>query len=335
MVKFKNFNHFKNYCLKIAVNKEVKLKTRQYDALEKFEEVYDFLEQLKSDSIIETDHCALNKITELYKWDQFALATNAMEYLTKKVRNVEGGKTDIYYLLTSLDTMIQMRVYFNESFINSLETTNKYYPSRLRVLKIEEDKEKLFSLSVDDLYEWEGIFGVYFIYDAEGDLAYIGKSTSCVVTRCLTSVIERELYNFSKIEIRKAITKSDVAIYEAYYISNYKPYMNNDLVFDDFPTIDLLDLDIVKTLGRETNGNHFEYSYKYIADRAMQVEHITPYLGDTIYLKNGRNLKYLMENGNASKHEMKAKAYKGCVASLRKEGLVDVEQIKMGIGKLR
>src|SRR5690606_3557240 len=68
--------------------------------------------------------------------------------------------------------------------------------------------------------------GVYFIYDKDDNISYIGKSVTCVVKRSLESMTERCLYDFTRIEIKPTKNQSDVEIYEKYYIQKYKPYCN-------------------------------------------------------------------------------------------------------------
>ena len=90
--------------------------------------------------------------------------------------------------------------------------------------------------------------GVYFIYDKDNLLAYIGKSVNCVVTRCFQSIKERDLESFSKIEIIPICTKVDTDIYESYYIQKYKPYLNTMSVYEDeISGLRLPELDVKQT----------------------------------------------------------------------------------------
>lgn len=90
--------------------------------------------------------------------------------------------------------------------------------------------------------------GIYFIYDKNNLLAYIGKSTACVVDRAINSVNERKLYDFTKIEIKPTQSQSDVDIYEKYYIQKYKPYCNIEGVYNDRSNIILPDIETKQVL---------------------------------------------------------------------------------------
>ena len=53
---------------------------------------------------------------------------------------------------------------------------------------------------------------------------------------------------FYRIEYRYLSNKADAVVYEAYYISKYKPQYNNDLIFDDELTLELPELEGRKKL---------------------------------------------------------------------------------------
>lgn len=64
--------------------------------------------------------------------------------------------------------------------------------------------------------------GCYFIYDNDGILVYIGKSTSDLLTRACVSAVQRVLGDFSKIKLIEFNTKAEANIFEIYYISKLK-----------------------------------------------------------------------------------------------------------------
>lgn len=79
--------------------------------------------------------------------------------------------------------------------------------------------------------------GVYFLYDENKKLIYIGKAT-CLSTRVYSSCLER-----SAVFVRTMITKTkaDAHIFEPYLIALYKPILNSEFKTDDKPTF-VLDL---------------------------------------------------------------------------------------------
>ena len=70
--------------------------------------------------------------------------------------------------------------------------------------------------------------GCYFIYDNDGILVYIGKSTSDLLTRACVSAVQRVLGDFSKIKLIEFNTKAEANIFEIYYISKLKPKFNSE-----------------------------------------------------------------------------------------------------------
>ena len=124
-----------------------------------------------------------------------------MNYLSRKISKLKNNEVNIYSVLTSFQSMLGMEIQFTEEFINSKNIEDIFFPSRLRVLEIVETSEKVYSISASGI-EGKGIFGIYFIYDNQGEIAYIGKSSSCAISRSFSSASERKLIDFSKIEIR-------------------------------------------------------------------------------------------------------------------------------------
>lgn len=248
-----------------------------------------------------------------------------MNYLSRKIVAFEQGKVDIYYVLTSFSTMLGVNVTFNEEFIYSKDINNRFYPSKIRALEIVTTTEKIYSITTEGL-ENSDIYGIYFIYDKDGSIAYIGKSTSSAVDRSFASASERDLLDFSKIEVRETQTKSDVAIYEAYYISKYKPKYNSDLVYDDDPTMSLPDLKTVKEFKRDIN-DYFDYNYTFYKSSVFDVMDILPHLGDNFFVDNENNRLLLESRGIYDKNTMRSKAYEKCISEMRQKGYMAVSEL--------
>ncbi len=330
IITFHSYDHFKKYCFKIASNKEIKLVKKQYKAFDEFEIVPGFLNQLKISKKIDFKDCVLNKIVALFKSNKIDEATTTMGYLGRKIEKFEKGEVNIYYVFTSFQSMLGMEIEFTEEFINSMNVKDVCYPSKIRVLEITETTEKIYSISTDGI-EGKGIFGIYFIYDNAGNLAYIGKSSSCVVTRSIASATERKLIDFLRIEIRETKTKSDIAIYEAYYISKFKPYCNNDLIFEDETTLSLPELPVIKTFKRDVSNDYFEFKYSYVQSKVYDIDIILPKLNDSIFIENDKNKTLLESIGLFDKYTMRKEAYDKCLNEIRENGYINVSDLKFNI----
>jgi|GEM_PF-3825730 len=81
--------------------------------------------------------------------------------------------------------------------------------------------------------------GVYFIYNDERELIYIGKSSN-LQERIVSSLSERRGTYYRYVLTNTAI---DASIYEAYYISKHKPIKNVQYKFDGECTIKLDELE--------------------------------------------------------------------------------------------
>lgn len=79
------------------------------------------------------------------------------------------------------------------------------------------------------------IHGLYFLYDENKELIYIGKSKN-LGSRIFQSIKVRQGFYF---KYKLPQTKSDTNILELYYISKYKPSLNSESNEDDNTTIDI------------------------------------------------------------------------------------------------
>jgi hypothetical protein len=87
--------------------------------------------------------------------------------------------------------------------------------------------------------------GIYFLYNDNKELIYIGKSISDISYRSFKSAIYR---NAEYIKIYYPKTKADTSIYELYYINKFKPICNKDSKENDETTIELPELDCSKLI---------------------------------------------------------------------------------------
>lgn len=88
--------------------------------------------------------------------------------------------------------------------------------------------------------------GCYFIYDNNGELVYIGKSNSDLLTRACVSSVQRVLGDFSKIKLMEFNTKAETNIFEIYYITKLKPKFNSESSTKDVLPFVLPDTSISK-----------------------------------------------------------------------------------------
>jgi len=104
--------------------------------------------------------------------------------------------------------------------------------------------------------------GVYKLFDKNKKLVYVGKSIN-LGNRLHGSLKERKCLFFSYALVEN---KSDVGIYEAYYISKYKPEFNTDGKYDDALSVKLPELKFSEIL----DLRDFVKMEKYEIDEAMK-----------------------------------------------------------------
>lgn len=95
-----------------------------------------------------------------------------------------------------------------------------------------------------------GKFGLYFLYNKDKALMYIGKSTN-LGNRILSSISERKITGFIKIALTERI--ADMHVYEAYYILKENPFLNVEFKSDDDLDMELQPLEkskLIKILSR-------------------------------------------------------------------------------------
>lgn len=320
-MEFNNYAHFRNYCLKIANNREYEVCEEQINIIEQFEIVVKLLENLKDIHIIKLEKDILNIICDFFKNENFETAFSHMKYFINKIIKLSRNEEDFYYVTTSLNTMLGLGVEFEEEFILSDKTrSNRFYPSRVRGLELIEEEEKIYTIDNLDI-NYKNRYGVYFIYNHEGEIVYIGKSSTCLLTRAFQSAKERKSLNFSKIELRECKKKSDVAIYESYYIALHKPKYNNDLIFDDIPSIKLLELEVSKIISRSVESDYVTYRYTYYKSRVMNIEEFLSLFEEgKACLATNENLEILRNDGIYDKYEMKQKAYEDSMQQIKSSG---------------
>ena len=327
-MEFNNYTHLKNYCLKIAYNKNYIVSEEEKDTFNKFEKVMILLNDLEKSKILKINNNIYDLICLYFKYEYFDAIFNHMKYFIRKIEKFYNNEINFYYVVTSLNSMLKLDIEYEEDFIfNELSRESIFYPSRVSVLEIEEATDKIYTLSNYDS-NYKNKFGVYFIYDNKGDLVYIGKSSTCLLSRCLQSVKERKALDFSKIEMRESKSRSDVAIYESYYIGIYKPIYNSDLVFDDNPTIKLPELQVSKTIKRDAESEYYNYDYIYYREHVIDIDDFfNKYNTKNILFNTSENKEFLHNKGIRTKYDMRNKAYEECLEDIKSKGKYAVSEI--------
>lgn len=95
--------------------------------------------------------------------------------------------------------------------------------------------------------------GVYFLYNLEGELIYVGKSVDLSI-RILSTISGR---GRCAVEFARTASKSDMSVYEKYYISKLKPLMNKEGKHDDELSLELPELKRTKRV--IIHGSSAEY----------------------------------------------------------------------------
>lgn len=108
-----------------------------------------------------------------------------------------------------------------------------------------EKERKLNDLFNYVFQKYKNIHGLYFLLNDQEKIGYIGKSTN-LGDRIFTSITDSKIVLSSDkeyfIDVYLTNSKSDMTVYEQYYISKHKPKFNKDSKYDDSLTIALPEL---------------------------------------------------------------------------------------------
>lgn len=328
-MKFNNYEHFKNYCLKVAKSKEYIISDEQLEIMDKFEIIVSLLYSLES-NIIKFQKDVLDVISGCFKIGNIEAAFSHMKYFINKIQKFSRRECDFYYVTTSLNTMLDLGIEFKDDFILCNDPSSSiFYPGKVRALEIREEEETIYTINKIDM-DYKKKYGVYFIYDSDGELIYIGKSISCLLTRAFQSARERMCLNFSKIELRECKNKSDVAIYESYYISLYKPKCNKEMVTDDYPSIKLPDLEVTKEISRDVENEYTTFKYIYFKSRVMDIDEFINLANEkSACLDTIENRNILMEDGIYDKYETRHELYWEHMQQIKLNGMHSVRDLEI------
>jgi hypothetical protein len=160
--------------------------------------------------------CVASKFSwELTKEDNFdKLYSNLENIYTKAIDEINEIRTKNKQVVDCKILLENFSMEFGAEIVNAVECEN-------------------FSKSfMDFLYSLENKPGVYFLYNDEKELIYIGKS--CKLNMRLSSSIRQRNALFVRVMVTK--TEADANILEPYYISLMSPPLNGDLITLDRPS---------------------------------------------------------------------------------------------------
>lgn len=172
--KFKNYNLLKNYLNVVAKDNKHIINIDDFSGLEN---IFVYLQNYR------------NRIKYNFLFSEW----------TKLVRQ---NNTEELKRISNIGNLISQNNTFDENIINSIG---------LKICirtEIESDMICTYTKPVMTTN-----IGCYFIYDNNGEIVYVGKSTSDLLSRSCISSVERVLGDFSKIELLEFNTKAETSIF--------------------------------------------------------------------------------------------------------------------------
>lgn len=319
--KYTTYNGFINYIKGILKNKNYVYDQEDVDKLQDFEQLLTILQDLYTKGIITIESDIYNTVIELFITNPQS-AFHSIKYMNSKILKFLYGEINFYYIKTSLKTMLHITINFTDEYLRNSSISDKFYPSRINALLVKNDSAKIYGISsISEALL--GRSGLYFIFNNDAKLMYIGKSTSCVIKRSFDSMNERNLYDFSKIEYRFIDKKSDVGTYEAFYISRLKPDLNKEFVFQDTGDVSLPEIQVGYAIERNKKiliTKDIKYYYGQVIDT-------NEYLENEAYVDNFKNREFLEEKGIRDKNIAYSNAYRDCINIFNSEQILPASRL--------
>lgn len=207
--KFKNFNYLKHYLNVVAKdNKHV----INFDEFNSLEILFDYLQKYR-----------------------YRIKYNFL--FSEWIKLVRKNNIDELKRISDIGSLISEDNIFDENIINSIG---------LKIcIRTEIEKDTICTYTKPVMTT---NIGCYFIYDNNGEIVYVGKSTSNLLSRSCVSATERVLGDFLKIELLEFNTKAEASIFEIYYITKLEPKFNSESNTSDNLPFDLPDTSISKKI---------------------------------------------------------------------------------------
>lgn len=102
-------------------------------------------------------------------------------------------------------------------------------------IEIFEEKSKNKKLYLEDLQKYDKVPGIYFLYDKNKKLIYIGKSYNLRI-RVEQSIMDKKAFYYKLLATENSC---EANILEPYYIAIYSPELNFDFVTYDKPSFEI------------------------------------------------------------------------------------------------
>jgi hypothetical protein len=230
--EYENANHFFFVCRKFLFKNGLKLDYDEQQSLKRLTDKVFLFQQKYEDLLYRLE---LREITRIltyflhssYDFDSLFDNLEKFMYIFKRYKEIVKDE--------------------NVDRSNYKDLYDEYYKPIIIREKHWNSKEKRYKcLSRHILSKQEELIqqhGIYFLYNKEKELIYIGKSVYNLWSRIISSAKEREATYFAYALTK---TKSDTSIYEMYYIAKLKPPLNNDGKYNDPVTITLPELEITE-----------------------------------------------------------------------------------------
>lgn len=167
-------------------------------------------------------HLPLNSLTWWAYGGSFTKTENYLRFLEKFI-----GQFDVLFRMHENNS-----IDYDDPEIEMILRKNEFDIDSFIKNKIEGSVTQYFRNKMNDL---QNRFGIYFLYDKEKKLIYVGKSIN-LGERIISSIDERGACFF---EYALTETLSDASVYEMYYISLLKPKLNVEGNHFDQLTINL------------------------------------------------------------------------------------------------
>ncbi|MFV0572861.1 MAG: hypothetical protein ACK5M1_10595 [Xanthomarina gelatinilytica] len=235
-MKFENESHFKNYVRKIAESCGYeKYEFDQSNLPSSLINMYQFqseneleLSAIGAASI--TDHL-IKELKQLYYCDE-SQKMNLFLNIYSEVRDIYEQAIIVckQIKLESIKDGFNLSNYFDNEFLKPYAKLQQYVKNNNKFSYLNEN-EFIPSTKFKEFVENHiGKFGIYFLYDENKTLMYIGKSTS-IGDRILNSIRDRQITGYIKVALTK--TTADIHICEPYYILKENPFYNVEFKASD------------------------------------------------------------------------------------------------------
>jgi hypothetical protein len=214
---FKTQKHFVNYCLKVIegrnINHNILTKTN-FKTLAWFLSKYSLFKRKSISNIIDSFTWHISK-AEQQERDLF------LDKLSPAINELNKLKVDENFTIEDCIYLIKNFELLDEDAIFNLSEGRKDYSSKfVEFVEINCDKKS----------------GVYFLYDKNEELLYVGKSIN-LKNRLFSTIRERKAF---KVKVLFTKNEADCNILEPYYIAKLNPPLNGDLITLDNPTVRIL-----------------------------------------------------------------------------------------------